>query len=61
MLEQYKKRPVGGYEWCTEVTVSDFFATHADSAFGYSDAVDFAHPAEVHDFLTMIFFELRKK
>ena len=41
--------PVGGYKWCTEITLSEVLSTSADSAFGYFLEVDLAYPAEVHD------------
>ena len=41
--------PVGGYKWCTEITLSEILSTPADSAFGYFVEVDLAYPAEIHD------------
>ena len=44
-----KEMPVGGYKWCTEITLSEILSTPADSAFGYFVEVDLAYAAEVHD------------
>ena len=44
-----KEMPVGGYKWCTEITLSEILSTPADSAFGCFVEVDLAYPAEVHD------------
>ena len=30
-----KEMPVGGYQWCTEVSLAQFLATPSDSGFGY--------------------------
>ena len=44
-----KEMLVGGYQWCTEVSLAQILATPSDSDFGYFDEVDLAYPPAIHD------------
>ena len=44
-----KEMPVGGYQWCTEVSLAQILATLSDSDFGYFVEVDLAYPPAIHD------------
>ena len=44
-----KEMPVGGYQWCTEVSLAQILATPSDSNFGYFVEVDLAYPPAIHD------------
>ena len=44
-----KEMPVGGYEWCTEVSLSEILATPADSPSGFFVEVDVEYPPAIHD------------
>ena len=44
-----KEMPVGGYQWCTEISLAQILATPSDSSFGYFVEVDLAYPPAIHD------------
>ena len=44
-----KEMPVGGYEWCSEVILSEILATPADSSFGFFVEMDLEYPPANHD------------
>ena len=44
-----KQMPVGGYEWCTDVSLSEILTTPADSPVGVFVEVDLEYPPAIHD------------
>ena len=44
-----KQMPVGGFEWCTDVSLSGILTTPADSPFGFFVEVDLEYPPAIHD------------
>ena len=43
-----QKKPVGGYQWCTEVSLGQSLATTWDSGLNYIVEVNLAYPAAYH-------------
>ena len=44
-----KEMPVGGYQWCTDVSLAQILATPSLSGFGYFVEVDLAYLPAIHD------------
>ena len=45
----HKEKLVGGYQWCTEVSLAQILVTPSDFGFGYSVEVDLAYLPAIHD------------
>ena len=41
--------PVGGCQWCTDVSLAQILATPSDFGFGFFVEVDLAYPPAIHD------------
>ena len=44
-----KEMPVGGYQWCTDISLALILAITSDSSLGYFVEVDLAYPPAIHD------------
>ena len=44
-----KEMPVGGYEWCTDVSLSEKLTTPGDSSVGLFVELDLQYPPAIHD------------